>query len=105
MTRLTIAAVVIAMLLAGCGGDNVIDGFVVEVRSSSLTEIDSFTLRTTDGQTVTFRIDRVELGDGAFPATHLREHMALNQPVAVAFREEAGEKVAYRLKDAPWLQR
>ena len=46
----------------------------------------------------------LELDGGAFPAGHLREHMALNQPVAVAYREEDGERVAYRLVDATWLQ-
>lgn len=104
MTRLALGAIAIAVVLAGCGSSNVVAGFVVDVRSSSLTEIDSVTLRTNDGETMTFRIDTLELGEDAFPATHLREHMALNQPVAVAFREEVGEKVAYRLKDAPWLQ-
>ena len=104
MNRLAVAAAAIALVVAGCGNDNVVAGFVIDVRSSSLTEIDSFTLRTPDGETLTFRIDAIELGEGAFPATHLREHMALNQPVAVAFREEAGDKLAYRLKDAPWLQ-
>ena len=104
MTRLALGAAAFALVLAACGSSNVIAGYVIDVSSSSLTEIDTFTLRTADGETVTFRIDTLELGDGAFPATHLREHMALNQPVAVAFRDEAGERIAYRLKDAPWLQ-
>ena len=102
--RLAVGAAAISLVLVGCGSANVIAGFVIDVNSSSLTEIDSFTLRTTDGETVTFRLDKLELDDGAFPAIHLREHMALNQPVAVAFRDEGGENVAYRLKDAPWLQ-
>jgi hypothetical protein len=96
---------VLLLAIAGCGtGDKTVDGFVVDVQSTSLTQVDSFTLRTPEGETIVFRVGPLELDGGAFPAPHLREHMALNQAVAIAYREEDGEKVAYRLLDAPWLQ-
>ena len=79
-------------------------GFVVEVKGTSLTQVDSFTIRTQDGQQLVFRVGALELDGGAFPAGHLREHMALTQGVAVAYREENGERIAYRLVDATWLQ-
>ena len=95
----------LAVALAACGpAPRTVAGFVVDVKSTSLTEIQSFTLRTQDGQEIVFRVGPLELDGGAFPAGHLREHMALSQPVAVAYREESGERVAYRLVDATWLQ-
>ena len=91
--------------LAACGpAPQTVAGFVIDVKSTSLTQVQSFTLRTQDGQELVFRVGRLELDGGAFPAGHLREHMAFNQAVAVAYREEDGERVAYRLADARWLQ-
>lgn len=105
MRRVGVAsfALALAAVLVGCGPSNVAAGFIIGVESTSITEVDSFVLRTSEGTELTFRVGTLELGNAAFPATHLREHMALNQPVAVAFREDEGVLVAYRLKDAPWL--
>jgi len=95
----------LAILLAACGpAPQTVAGFVADVKSSSITQVESFTLRTPEGQELVFRVGRLELDGGAFPAGHLREHMALAQAVAVAYREENGERVAYRLADATWLQ-
>ena len=95
----------LAITLAACGpAPQTAAGFVVDVKSTSLTEIQTFTLRTQDGQELVFKVGALELDGGAFPAGHLRQHMALNQAIAVAYREENGERVAYRLADATWLQ-
>lgn len=104
MTRVQLAALAFVVTLVGCGNSNVAAGFVIQVKSTSITQVDSFVLRTPDGAELHFRVGPTELDNGAFPAGHLREHMALNQPVAVAYREENGERIAYRLKDAEWLQ-
>jgi hypothetical protein len=94
-----------AIALAACGSaSQTATGFVVDVKSTSLTQIDSFTLRTMEGTELVFRVGRLELDGGAFPAGHLREHMALNEAIAVAYREENSERVAYRLVDATGLQ-
>ena len=79
-------------------------GFVIDAKSSSVTQVDSFTLRTPEGTELVFRVGPLELDGGAFPGGHLREHMAMAQAVAVAYREEGGERVAFRLADATWLQ-
>jgi hypothetical protein len=50
---------------------------------------------------LTFRIGALDLSSGAFPANHLREHMATAAAVAVAYIDEGGERVAVRLVDAP----
>lgn len=99
------AALAIALAIAGCGpAPRTVAGFVVDVKSTSLTQIDSFALRTPEGMEMVFRVGLLELDGGAFPAGHLREHMALAQAIAVAYREENGERIAYRLADATWLQ-
>ena len=92
-------------MVAACGpADTTAAGFVIEVNSTSLTQVDSFTLRTPEGVHLQFRVGRLELDGGTFPAGHLREHMALGQPVAVAYRQEGSDRVAFRLVDATWLQ-
>ena len=104
MTRL-IPIVLAAALLSGCGPQpSTVAGFVVDVKSSTIAQVDSFTLRTPEGTELVFRVGPLELDGGAFPAGHLREHMALAQAVAVAYREVDGERVAFRLADATWLQ-
>jgi len=106
LVRTAAAAVLaIALATAACGpAPRTAAGFVVDVKSTSLTQIDSFTLRTQEGTEMVFGVGPLELDGGAFPAGHLREHMALAQAIAVAYREENGERVAYRLADATWLQ-
>ena len=106
MNRLRMAMLAIPILLiASCGpAPQTAAGYVIDVKSTGLTEIQSFTLRTTDGQELLFQVGALELDGGAFPAGHLREHMALNAGVAVAYREENGARIAYRLVDATWLQ-
>ena len=105
MTRTPALVLTLAFVLLACGPANTsVAGFVTDIEAKSLTEVDSFTLRTPEGDEMTFRVGNVELDDGAFPVSHLREHMALGQGVAVAYRDEGSERVAYRLGDAPWLK-
>lgn len=95
----------VGLVLIGCGSPTATAvGFVTDVDARSLTEVDAFTLRTEEGTTMTFLLGRLELDSGAFPATHLHQHLALAQPIAVAYRVETDGHVAYRLVDAPWAQ-
>lgn len=101
--RQTISIVVLSA--SGCGpAPQTAAGFVVDVQSTSLTQITSFTLRTEDGEAIVFSVGPLDLNGGAFPGTHLREHMIANQPVAVAFEVAGDDRVATRLVDAPWLR-
>lgn len=105
MIRLATYLLTALVILAACGpSPQTAAGFVTDVQSSSITQVDSFTLRTPEGEELLFRVGVLELDGGAFPAGHLREHMALAQAVAVAYREENGNRVATRLVDATWLQ-
>ena len=103
MRRLLAIGAIVA--LVGCVGPaSIAVGIVTEVEGASLGKVRAFTLRTATGDSLRFEVGAVALGEGAFPPDHLREHMALNQALAVAYREENGERVAYRLADATWLQ-
>lgn len=75
-------------------------GVATAVDQPSLTDVRGFTLRTAAGTEVTFSIGTLELTDGAFPANHLREHMATASPVKVTFEAQGDERIATRLADA-----
>jgi hypothetical protein len=75
-------------------------GVVVAVERVSLTDVRGFTLRTTDGRTVAFRIGSLE-NAAQFALGHLGEHQATSTPILVTYRVEGGENVAVRLEDAP----
>lgn len=104
MTRLLPIVLATALLWACSPQSSTAAGFVVDVKSSSITQVDRFTLRTPEGTELVFRVSALELDGGAFSAGHLREHMALAQAVAVAYREVDDERVAVRLEDATRLQ-
>ena len=105
MRSLAPASVAVVLMAAACGTPVATDaGWVIAIDSSSVTAIESFTLRDQDGLEVQYHVGPLELDGGAFPASHLREHMALAQPVAVAYRLDGEARVATRLVDAPWLQ-
>jgi hypothetical protein len=74
-------------------------GVIVGVQATSLTDVQGFTLRTTDGDSVQFAIGSLENGS-QFPPGHLVEHQSTAQPIRVWFRTEGGVKVAIRLEDA-----
>ena len=77
-----------------------IDGVLTAHRLEGLTQVTAFTLRTNDGQEITFKIGTLENGD-QFPPGHLAEHLATSSPVRVYFRAEGPDLVVYRLEDAP----
>jgi uncharacterized lipoprotein len=98
-------ALVAVLALAACGSSGkVAEGIVTDVQETSLTAVSGFTLRTKDGQEMRFTVGQLELDGNAFNAGHLQVHRLSAQPIAVAYREEAGRLVAYRLVDAPWAQ-
>ena len=47
-----------------------------------------------------FSVGKLGLSDDAFPANHLREHMALAEPISGEYRTEGTDRVAFRLTDA-----
>jgi hypothetical protein len=75
-------------------------GIVIAVDQPSITEVNSFTLRTDAGEERVFGVGTLDLTDGGFNAGHLREHMATGTKVNVAFELLDGRSVAVKLTDA-----
>jgi hypothetical protein len=76
-----------------------VEGVIVSVDSSSLSDVRGFTLRTSGGRTIDFRLGTLE-NPTEFPPGHLKEHQATSEAIRVFFRIEAGLPVVYRLADA-----
>ena len=95
---LALAAVVVA--LVGRGQEESVVGVVVDVQSQGLVDVRAFSVRTDDGQTLTFRIDALENG-AEFPPGHLIEHQATSERVRVFYRRDGEQLVAFRIVDAP----
>ncbi len=93
-----------AVALVGCGASGKTAAGVVLAIDATGGQVTSFTLRTTDGQVIPFAVGTLETDGAAFPASHLAVHAATLGPIAVAYREEGGRNVVYRMVDAPWAQ-
>jgi hypothetical protein len=96
-------ALVLAFL-AGCGdgGERSATGVIIDVQASSLTRIESFTLRDNDGDTLVFSVAPDALQDpneGFFPG-HLRTHAVAAEQVKVFYRKEGDLLLALRLEHA-----
>jgi hypothetical protein len=76
-----------------------VTGAVIRLDAEGLTRVTGFRLRTDDGTEQDFRIGVLENG-AQFPPGHLAEHMATSTRIRVYYREEAGERVVFRLEDA-----
>ena len=77
-----------------------VDGIVIAVDASGLTQVHGFTLRTSDGSTLDFKLGTLENAT-EFSPSHLAEHQATSIQVRVYFLDQNGERVVYRLEDAP----
>jgi hypothetical protein len=76
-----------------------VDGVIIAVDASSISDVRGFTLLTPDGQRIAFTLGTLE-NPTDFPPGHLMEHQATSEPVRVYFRVENGVPVVYRLGDA-----
>jgi hypothetical protein len=78
-----------------------VDGIVISVNSTSLTDVHDFTLRAADGSNLTFVLGALENATQFSPG-HLKAHQASGTPVRVFFsRDSTGQMIVYRLEDAP----
>lgn len=91
---------VIAATLLAAPRTATVEGVVVSVRSTSLADVSSFTIRTSDGMLIEFGLEALENG-AEFPPGHLTEHAATSAPVVVTYRDVAGRHLAIRIVDAP----
>jgi len=63
--------------------------------------VDTFQLRTSDGQLLDFEVAALDLSSGGLPAPHLREHLVSGAPITVYYSNDNGTLVAHRYIDAP----
>jgi hypothetical protein len=95
-----VAAVILVALTFGGPGRQVETGIVVAVQATSLSDVEGFTIRTTDGRTVDFRIVQLE-NASTFPPGHLATHKVNLVPVRVTYIDKDGSHEAVRIDDAP----
>ncbi len=74
-------------------------GVVVAIDQASLTQVNSFDVRTPDGRTVTLKVGDLDNAP-QFSLSHLATHMATGVPIRAFYRLENGEPRVYHLEDA-----
>jgi hypothetical protein len=77
-------------------------GVVIAADGPSAAQVDRFTIRTAEGQSIEFTVGVLEQIGGGLPAPHLREHLVSGVPITVDYKVslEDGAKVAIRYIDA-----
>jgi hypothetical protein len=96
------AGLVLVLLTAACGGTLQSEtGLVISVQSTGPAAVDGFTLRTADGRLIDFSTRDTVFDRNGFPPEHLREHLALAQPVRVTYQSTDGRNEVVKLEDAP----
>ena len=73
---------------------------VISADGPSAAQVDTFSLRQSDGTVLNFRVVRLDLTNGGLPSAHLREHMASGEPITVDYHVENGVYIADRYIDA-----
>jgi hypothetical protein len=99
-------ALAVTMLAAGCIGSLgaspaplTATGLVIAATGPDAATVDTFTLRTNDGQLIEFTVGTLDLTSGGLPAPHLREHMVGATPTEVFYRVQDGKDVAIKYID------
>ena len=95
-----VAVAIGATTVLGGPGRQVETGIVVSVEATSLSAVQGFSIRTTDGRTVDFKIVAIE-NAATFPPGHLAEHKVSLVPVRVTYVDRNGSHEAVRIEDAP----
>lgn len=78
-----------------------VHGVLLSVESPSIQRVERFTLRTDDGQELSFTTT-ADFNSGASHAMtpgHMRQHMALADGVTITYREEGGQLIALNATD------
>jgi hypothetical protein len=95
-----VAVAIGATTVLGGPGRQVETGIVVSVEATSLSAVQGFSILTTDGRTVDFRIVALE-NAATFAPGHLAEHKVTLVPVRVTYVDRNGSHEAVRIEDAP----
>jgi hypothetical protein len=93
------------VVLAACApvaqSTRIVRGVLLDVETPSIQKVDSFTLRSDDGQELHF-VTAPDFNQGVahlMTPGHMRQHMALAEPVQVTYREDKGNLVALSAVD------
>ena len=89
------------LLAVACGsGERTVEGIITNVDAASLTQVEMFTVRDNDNNTIVFRIapDATQDLEDGFVPSHLREHALAVEQVKVFYRVEDGEYLALRIE-------
>jgi hypothetical protein len=105
---LVLGLIVVAVVALAIGATTVLSGpgrqvetgIVVSVEATSLSAVQGFSIRTTDGRTVDFRIVSIE-NAATFAPGHLAAHKVSLVPVRVTYVDRNGSHEAVRIEDAP----
>ena len=76
-------------------------GVLLDVAAPSIQKVDSFTLRSDDGQELHF-VTAPDFNQGVshlMTPGHMRQHMALADPVEVTYRQDSSNLVAVSAVD------
>jgi len=92
--------VVFLLLIAACGGEGTessgqVRGLVLDVQARSLMDIQSLTLRDSDGKLWLFMGDTFE----GMSTSHLRDHILGGSPVTVFYRQLGDNLVVTDISD------
>ena len=96
------------LLLAGCSTPpataqtQTVRGVLLDVVSPSIQQVDRFTLRADDGRELLFTAAPNFNQNVSHVMTpgHMRQHMAMADPVTVTYRQENGSLIALSAVDA-----
>ena len=80
-----------------------VSGIILDVQATSMVFADQITLRDSSGSLWRFRVDPEVVTNNQEPqsASHLRQHMAVADPVTVRYIKLGSELVAMRIVDGP----
>ena len=76
------------------------EGLVLDVTGPDAATVDTFTLRTNQGQLMNFTVGTLDLTNGGLPAPHLRTHQVSGTPTLVYYVVQDGQDVAIKYYDA-----
>ena len=108
MRNALVCLLLIVVTIGACGGDDPapaaiasppdqVTGVLIDIVSSEIDDIQSFTLKDGDVQYDIFIADDVEYG---FPLGHLQEHLQMADPVTVDLEQRDGKLYALTIEDS-----
>lgn len=101
MALLAVGLLACSQPAAPAAATRTVKGVLLDVESPNIQKVDSFTLRTDDGQELQFTT-APNFNEGVahlMTPGHMRQHMALGDPVEVSYTDNNGTLVALSAVD------